>query len=54
MFKRAGQFRYQLLLQSGSRQALHQLLDALLPRLEALKLSRSVKWSLDVDPQDLY
>jgi len=54
MFKRAGQFRYQLLLQSGSRQALHQLLDALLPRLETLKLSRSVKWSLDVDPQDLY
>ena len=54
MFKRAGQFRYQLLLQSSSRQALHQLLDGLLPAIESLKLSKSVKWSLDVDPQDLY
>ena len=54
MFKRAGQFRYQLLLQSSSRQALHQLLDELLPRMESLKSSKPVKWSLDVDPQDLY
>lgn len=54
MFKRAGQFRYQLLLQSSSRQALHHLLDVLLPKMDALKLSKSVKWSLDVDPQDLY
>jgi primosomal protein N' (replication factor Y) len=54
MAKRAGQFRFQLLLQSQQRQALHQLLDDLLPKLAKLKHSKKVKWSLDVDPQDLY
>ncbi len=54
MAKRAGQFRYQLLLQSSQRQHLHQLLDSLLPQLVALKQAKAVRWSLDVDPQDLY
>jgi primosomal protein N' len=48
------QFRFQLLLQSQQRQDLHQLLDDLLPKLVKLKHSKKVKWSLDVDPQDLY
>ena len=54
MARRAGQFRYQLLLQSSQRQALHQVLDALLPQLKQLKTAKSVRWSVDVDPQDLY
>ena len=54
MAKRAGQFRFQLLLQSPQRQVLHQLLDELLPKLAKLQAGKKVKWSLDVDPQDLY
>lgn len=54
MARRAGQFRFQLLLQSPQRKALHQLLDTLLPAICKLKDSKKVRWSLDVDPLDLY
>lgn len=54
MPKRAGQFRYQLLLQNKQRKALHHLLHSLIPKINKLKLARKVKWSLDVDPIDLY
>jgi primosomal protein N' (replication factor Y) len=46
--------RMQLLLCSGSRRDLHGLLDAALPGIYALPEARKVRWSLDVDPQDLY
>ena len=54
MAKRAGLYRYQLLLQSRNRQALHRLLDKLVPQMEAMKGKQKVRWSLDVDPVDLY
>ncbi len=54
MEKRAGRFRAQLLLQSSSRGCLHSLLDAWLPKVEKLKLAHRVRWSVDVDPLDLY
>jgi len=54
MAKRAGLYRYQLLLQSNKRQDLHKLLDKLLPQIAKLKLAKKVRWSLDVDPVDLY
>ncbi len=54
MQKRAGQFRYQLLLQNEQRKSLHILLNAIVPVISKLKLARKVKWSLDVDPIDLY
>lgn len=54
MLKRAGRYRYQLLLQSDRRPCLHKLLDVLLPRLQQLKEVNRVRWSLDVDPNDLY
>lgn len=53
MEKRAGKFRSQLLLQSAHRSNLQQLLSKLCPELEALKESRAVRWSIDVDPQDM-
>jgi primosomal protein N' (replication factor Y) len=53
MERRAGRFRAQLLVQSQRRQALHHLLDRWLEPLERLKSARRVRWSLDVDPQDL-
>ena len=50
--KRAGRFRFQLLLEADTRPALHQLLDNLLPQLENDDNARRVRWSVDVDPLD--
>lgn len=52
MEKRAGRFRFQLILQSGNRASLHNLIKRLLPVYEGLPLSRKVRWSIDVDPLD--
>ena len=53
MERRAGHFRAHLLLQSNSRRELHSLLTDLLPKMRELKLARRVRWSLDVDPQEM-
>jgi primosomal protein N' (replication factor Y) len=54
MERRAGYIRAQLLLRSPTRAALHRAIDAWLPRLEALPGVRRVRWSLDIDPVDLF
>ncbi|MCI2245054.1 primosomal protein N' [Xanthomonas sp. PPL568] len=54
MPRRAGFQRTQLLLSASTRRALHALLDAAVPAIHALPQARRVRWSLDVDPQDLY
>ncbi|MFO7340155.1 MAG: primosomal protein N' [Lysobacteraceae bacterium] len=54
MARRAGHYRMQLLLSATQRRALHACLDAALPALYALPEARRTRWSLDVDPQDLY
>ena len=54
MPRRAGHHRRQLLLESDLRRPLHHLLGGWLPALYALPASRRVRWSLDVDPLDLY
>ncbi len=54
MERRAGRTRAQLLLQSPSRAALHRLLKPWIVALEGLKEGRRVRWSLDVDPVELY
>ena len=54
MARRAGMHRAQLLLSSPNRRALHALLDAALPAIHELPEARKVRWSLDVDPLDLY
>ncbi|MGY5451063.1 primosomal protein N' [Agarivorans sp. MS3-6] len=51
--RRAGKYRMQLLIQAEHRPNLHQLVHQLLPQLESLKLSRKVRWSLDIDPYDM-
>jgi len=53
MLKRQGQYRYQLLLQSPSRQALHTLLNEALPFFEKSPSAKRVRWSLDVDPVEM-
>ncbi len=54
MVRRAGHYRSQLMLQSGQRTALHRLLDAVVPAIEAWPATRRVRWSLDVDPAELF
>ncbi|GAB7530936.1 primosomal protein N' [Pseudomonas sp. 3A(2025)] len=54
MERRAGRYRAQLLLQANARAPLHRLLGAWLLVLEQLPSGRQVRWSLDVDPVDLY
>jgi primosomal protein N' (replication factor Y) (superfamily II helicase) len=53
MERRAGRFRAQLLLQSDERGPLHGLLLPWLAELETLKSARRVRWSLDIDPQEM-
>jgi primosomal protein N' (replication factor Y) len=54
MARRAGRYHAQLLLESRERSRLHEFLDAWLPRVEQLKSARAVRWSLDVDPIELF
>ena len=54
MARRAGKARGQLLVDASQRNALHAALRDWLPALRALKSARRVRWSLDVDPTDLY
>ena len=54
MERRAGRFRAQLLLQANTRAALHRLMNAWMPEVERLPGSRAVRWSLDIDPIDLF
>ena len=54
MARRAGRYRAQLLLQTADRRALHSVLRQLRPTLEAEPAARKVRWSIDVDPIELF
>lgn len=54
MPRRAGKSRWQLLLSARQRPALQAALGQWLPQLYALPSARKVRWSVDVDPLDLY
>ena len=54
MARRAGRYRAQLLLQSADRRLLHDVLRRLRPMLEADPAARKVRWSIDVDPVELF
>ncbi|MGB3460548.1 MAG: hypothetical protein WBA33_01125, partial [Rhodanobacter lindaniclasticus] len=54
MALRAGRQRGQLLIESTSRAVLRSVLRPWQLALGALPLARRVRWSLDVDPVDLY
>ena len=54
MARRAGRYRAQLLLQSSDRRLLHEVLRELRPLLEADPSARKVRWSIDVDPVELF
>lgn len=54
MERLAGRYRAQILLQSASRAALQKTLAAWIPALDALASARKVRWSVDVDPLDMF
>lgn len=54
MERRAGRYRAQLLVQSSKRAPLHAMLALWLDELGEQKTARHVRWSVDVDPADLY
>ncbi|HXH54307.1 MAG TPA: primosomal protein N', partial [Gammaproteobacteria bacterium] len=54
MERRLGKYRAQLLFQSPKRSTLQQLLQKLVPKIESNSIVNTVKWSLDVDPIDMY
>jgi primosomal protein N' (replication factor Y) len=54
MARRAGRQRMQLVLQAGQRKPLQNLLRQCMRELAKLKSAARVRWSVDVDPVDLY
>lgn len=54
MQRREGRFRAQLLLQASGPAPLQQFLSGWIPRLDGLLEARKVRWSIDVDPLELF
>ncbi len=54
MQRRAGKFRSQLILLARDRRAAQRAADTLVAQAEATPARRDLKWTIDVDPQDLY
>ena len=53
MERRAGRYRAQLLVDATSRAALQRFLPGWIAELESLASARKVRWSVDVDPQEM-
>jgi primosomal protein N' (replication factor Y) len=53
MERRAGRYRFQLLLQSDNRALLQGFLAEWIARIATAKSARRVRWSIDVDPQEM-
>ena len=54
MERRAGRYRAQLLVQSAQRAPLHDFLGIWVRQLAEAKFAKKTRWSLDVDPVDMY
>jgi len=54
MPRRAGRYRAQLLLHAPSHAPLQKLLARWAPELETLPQAKKVRWSIDVDPAELF
>ena len=54
MQRKAGFYHMQLLVQASNRQALQQLLNNILPKLVNNKALQGARWTVDVDPIDLF
>ena len=54
MERKAGRYRAQLLVTSLAQGPLHDFLDQWIEDIEKLKERRLSRWSLDVDPVEMY
>ena len=54
MERRAGRYRAQLLVQARERTELQAFLAAWVPQLYGVKGQGASRWSLDVDPQEMF
>jgi primosomal protein N' (replication factor Y) len=54
MERRAGRYRWQLILLSNERKKLHGVLQHWVPKITKFKTTNKVRWSIDVDPQDMF
>jgi primosomal protein N' (replication factor Y) (superfamily II helicase) len=54
MEKKAGKFRAQLLVQTKQRSLLQKALHPRIQEIESLPSGRKVRWSLDVDPTEIF
>ena len=53
MERRAGRYRAQLLIQANNRKQLQSLFASSISQIENDKTAKKVRWSIDIDPQDL-
>ncbi|RHW76841.1 primosomal protein N' [Colwellia sp. RSH04] len=53
MEKKAGKFRYHLIIQSTSRKSLHQAILEILANVATNEWQNKVRWSIDIDPIEL-
>jgi primosomal protein N' (replication factor Y) len=53
MEKKAGKYRYHLIIQAKTRKNLHAAIGQLLTKIAENEWQKKVRWSLDVDPIDL-
>ncbi|CCN35136.1 Primosome factor n' (replication factor Y) [Vibrio nigripulchritudo SO65] len=51
--RRAGKSRWQLMLQAPSRSLMQQLLYSSKPVIDTLPMAKKVRWTTDIEPQDL-
>lgn len=51
--KRAGKYRWQLMLQVTTRRQMQRLIGSSKPAIQLLPLAKKVRWNMDIEPQDL-
>jgi primosomal protein N' (replication factor Y) len=54
MLRRKRYYRGQLLMQAARRSDLQKTMNDLVPKITELKLAKKVKWSVDVDPLEMF
>jgi primosomal protein N' (replication factor Y) len=54
MLRRAGRYHAQLLVECSQRAHLQRFLMEWLPKVEALRAPSGLRWTLDVDPQEVF
>lgn len=54
MIKKAGKMHAHLLLQTSNKKQLQQILNASLSLIESFKSAQATRWSIDIDPQEVF